>query len=80
MGLFQIILSALSTGVLLAIPFIIFFIFVGIYTTPFFLYAAFKLDKASYKRLSSQCGILKSVYLTTKFYLQLLCFKKPTLM
>lgn len=80
MGLFEIVFLALGIGFLLAIPFLLFIVIATIYSTPFFLYAAFKLDKETYSKQITQCGIFKTFLLATKFYLQLLCFKKPTLM
>lgn len=81
MGIFEMCLFMLGIGFAIATPVVAFIIFVYIYSIPFFIYASFKLkyDGTSYDKLV-HCGVFKTFFRTTRFYFQLLCFKKPTLM
>jgi len=67
--------------VAILVPFFCFLAFAFIYSIPYLLWASFEIRKPDApKNFKYEAGPFKTFFRATRFYLQLITFKKPTLM
>ena len=75
--MFQLAIFGAGIAILIVVPI---FAFIFLYTTPYLIWASFALHKRNLPKTQyEKDGVLKTMGRSTKFYFQLLCFKKPTL-
>lgn len=62
------------------LPFLACILFIGVYSLPYLLWAAFAIRKPNApKDFKYEAGPIKTFFRATRFYFQLITFKKPSL-